>query len=162
MTRRVRALLSRILAGPPTRPVMSADLGGDDEARLLADMRACLDDESVVGTRRRADALADLYHRLAPPGQARFVATVGALGDRSGTPGGGLSEPGAFARMEELELFGRASSKLALLESLEPPRRRLLQLFAATARGREMLDGMRRHADTGLSAEIDRILETGP
>ncbi len=162
MNRHVRTLLSRILAGPPRCPVMSADFGGDDGARLLADMRACLDDESVVGTTQRANALADLYHRLAPPGQARFVAIVGALGDRSGTAGGGLSEPGAFARMEELELFGRASSKLALLESLEPPRRRLLQLFAATARGREILNGMRRYADTGLSAEIDRILKTGP
>ena len=162
MTRRVRALLSRILAGPPTRPVMSADLGGDDEARLLADMRACLDDGSVVGTRRRADALADLYLRLAPPGQARFVRAVGALGDDPGTAAGGLSEPGAFARMEELELFGRASSKLAVLEGLEPPRRRLLKLFAGTARGPEMLDAMRRHADDGLSAEIDRICETGP
>lgn len=162
MTGRLRALLSRVLAGPPPRPVLAADLGGGDEARVLADMRACLDDASAVGTRRRADALADLYRRLAPEGQARFVRAVGALGGKSGQAAGGLSEPGAFARMEELELFGRASSKLAVLEGLEPPRRRLLNLFAGTPGGPEMLDAMRRHADAGLSAEIDGILDDGP
>ena len=162
MTRGVRALLSRILAGPPRRPVMSADLGGDDEARVLADMRACLEDGSAVGTRRRAEALADLYRRLAPAGQARFVRAVSALDSDPGAVAGSLSEPGAFARMEELELFGRASSKLAVLESLEPRRRRLLKLFAWTSGGREMLDAMRPHADAGLSAEIDRVRETSP
>lgn len=150
----LRGLLARLFADSAAPPAFSPDLGGDDPGRLRTEMLRCLDSGSPGDAGRRADAMLDLYRRLAPEGRARFTASVRALDGLDGPPGAA----GGYARMEELELFGRASHKLSVLDSLEPRRRRLLALFAAAPGGREALEGMRQDADGGLADEIDRAL----
>lgn len=147
-------LLARLFAGGAAPRAFSPDLGGDDPGRLRAEMLKCLDSGSPGDAGRRVGAMLELYRRLAPEGRARFTACVRALDDLDGPP----DAAGRYARMEELELFGRASDRLSVLSSLEPRRRRLLALFAAAPEGREVLERMRQDGDGGLAGEIDRAL----
>lgn len=149
-----RALLARHLAGPASPAPLSPDLRGDDPERLRADMRSVANDADRIRAGRRAEALADLHRRLTPEGRARFAAVAGTLD--------APVESGAdrYARMEEMEYFGRVGDRLALLDGFVPPRRRLLTLLAAAAGGRETLEAIRRDADGEFADEIDRALGT--
>ena len=109
-------------------------------------MRACLDRSGgALATLRRADALASAYRKLTPLGRTRFADAIVQLG----------MEADHYARIEEMELFGRPADKLAALESFAPPARRMLELIRDAADGGEALDGLRQ--DGRLVAEIDAV-----
>lgn len=109
-------------------------------------MRACLDRRGgALAALRRADALASAYRKLTPLGKTRFADAIVQLG----------AEPDHYARIEEMELFGRPADKLAALESFAPPARRMLELIRDAANGGEALDGLRQ--DARLAAEIDAV-----
>ena len=111
-------------------------------------MRACLDRSGgALATLRRTEALAIAYRKLTPLGKARFADAIVQLG----------MEPDHYARIEEMELFGRPADKLAVLESFAPPARRMLELIRGAADGVEVLDGLRQ--DDRLAAEVDAVTE---
>lgn len=109
-------------------------------------MRACLDGSGgTLATLRRTDALVAAYLKLTPLGRARFAETIVQLG----------MEPDHYARIEEMEFFGRPADKLAILESFAPPARRMLELIRDAADGDEALNGLRQ--DDRLTAAIDAV-----
>lgn len=109
-------------------------------------MRACLDRSGgALATLRRTDALASAYRKLTPLGRTRFADAIVQLG----------MEADHYARIEEMEFFGRPADRLAALESFAPPARRMLELIRDAADGGEALDGLRQ--DGRLVAEIDAV-----
>ena len=142
-----KAILTLIDRLRPRRGVpLSPDLPEADRRQVLADMRACLDRKGgATAALRRADALASAYRKLSPLGKARFADAIVQLG----------AEPDHYARIEEMELFGRPADKLAALEAFAPPARRMLELIRDAADGGEALDGLRQ--DGRLAAEIDAV-----
>lgn len=144
-----RRLFAR--AAPP--PSFSPDLGGDDPGRLRAEMQACLDRAGGTLTNvRRAGALSDLFDRLTPAGQRRYVAVLQSLDE---TAAEATSQ--RYSRIEEAELFGRSSSKLAILDAFETPRRRMLEQIKSARDGARTITALRAVADDETRKIIDSL-----
>ena len=121
--------------------------------QIVLEMRACLRlTGGVMATRRRIAALVEMFDGLDTKGRQGFADALNRLDEAHHSSGD------QYARLEETELFGRASSKLAILETLEPPRRRMLSLLHGAKGGPALMQTLRQVADDDLSAEIDRVV----
>lgn len=144
MPSRLGSMLRR-LAASAAAPAPAAD--------LLAELRSCVARRGGErATRRRVDALVARHAALPPEGRAGLAAALDRLSDDEGSPSG------RYADIEAMELFGRSSSKLAVLDALAPPRRRMLALIREAAGGPGLLRELRRDASGGLAADIDAVL----
>ncbi len=139
----------------PRRPpaAFTADLGGEEAARLEAEFLRCLDrDGGALATSRLLEALAELFDRLSPDGRRVFAHVVATI-DRAAKKTAG----DRYTRIEESEYFGRASTKLAILDAFEPPRMRLLRMLRETDRGPALLAALREAGESDLAADIESI-----
>lgn len=138
-------------AAPP--PSFSADLGGDDPDRLRAEMQACLNRTGGTLTNvRRAGALSDLFNKLTPDGQRRYIGVLKSLDE---TAAEATSE--RYSQIEEAELFGRSSSKLAILDAFETPQRRMLEQIGSARNGARTIAAIRERADDDLKKIINNL-----
>lgn len=131
----------------------SPDLSGNDPNRLEAEMRACIN--RIGGTltnARRANALAGLFQNLTPAGQRQFIAVLTYLDEDAAEQ---TSE--RYSQIEEAELFGRSTSKLAILDAFETPRKRMLSQLKSARDGDETLAAIREMADEDLKNEVDNL-----
>ena len=62
-----------------------------------------------------------------------------------------------YSQIEEAELFGRSSSKLAILDAFAPPQRRILGMLSATRDGARTIQSLRSIADDELKSSIDTL-----
>ena len=132
----------------------SADLGGDDDARVSAALRECLARTGGErATAQRAAGLVRLFIRLSPDGRARFAHILDEMNETDA-----VDAMSRYSRIEEAELFGRPSSKLAIFDAFEPPRRRLLLHFRDAPGGDAMLTALRDISTGGLAGDIADVL----
>ena len=134
----------------PAPPAFTPDLPGD-ETRVLADeMQACLNRTGgTLATLRRAQALADLFGRLTPSGRQIYIATLKSL-----DAAGGKSTADRYSEIEEAELFGRSSSKLAMLDAFETPVRRMLTMLIGTKAGSALIAELTEYADEDMRKQM--------
>jgi hypothetical protein len=148
-----RRLFARFLAPATPPPVFTADLGGDDTEHLRAEMQTCLNRTGgTLATARRAEALSDLFWKLTPEGCRAYIATLESLDTTAAEV---TSE--RYSQIEEAELFGRSSSKLAILDSFESPQRRMLSMLKGTRNGSATIEKLRSLADEDLKSSIDTL-----
>jgi hypothetical protein len=146
-------LFNRLFRRAPPPPSFSVDLDGDDPGRLRAEMLACLNRAGgTLANLRRAGALSDLFNKLTPDGQRRYVDVLTSLDETAA-----VATSERYSEIEEAELFGRPSSKLAILDAFETPQRRILGQLKATRNGAQTMDAIRQHADDELKKSIDTI-----
>ena len=151
MTSWIRNNLSRFLGLQGKYRNQVGEPGSSEQ--VLREMQACLRQTGgVLATRRRIANLVDQYARLDPEHRMGFVKALNCLDDAQR----GSSDH--YARLEETELFGRASSKLAIFATLEPPRRQMLTLLNGAKGGPELLLSLRQVADDELSTEINGVV----
>jgi hypothetical protein len=62
-----------------------------------------------------------------------------------------------YAEIEEAELLGRSSSKLAILDAFETPQRRMLAMLNGTKNGAATIEDIRAIADESLKNKIDTL-----
>jgi malonyl-CoA decarboxylase len=138
-------------AAPPL--TFDPDLSGDDAERLRAEMQACLNRAGgTLANLRRMEALSDLFGRLSPEGRRVYVAVLAALDRKAAET---TSE--RYSEIEEAELFGRSSSKFAILDAFETPRRRMLAMLKGTKNGAGTMADIRAISDDDLTSEIDTL-----
>lgn len=136
---------------PP--PTFTPDLGGEDAERLRAEMQTCLNRAGgTLVNLRRMNALADLFGRLSPEGRGVYVNVLGTLDKKAAKA---TSE--RYSEIEEAELFGRSSSKLAILDAFETPQRRILAMLKGTKNGAQTIEEIRAIADDDLKKNIDTL-----
>lgn len=146
-------LFNRLFGRAPPPPSFSADLGGNDPDRLRAEMQACLNRAGGTLTNiRRATALSDLFNRLTPEGQHTYISVLKSLDE---TAAEATSE--RYSQIEEAELFGRSSSKLAILDAFETPQRRMLEQIKSARNGVEAIAALREIGDDELITNIDSL-----
>ena len=143
----------RILSGlfaRPAPPRFTPDLPGDETDVLAAEMQACLDRRGgTLMTVRRTEALAELFGNLSPEGKQRYIDVLKSL-----DAAGGAAAADRYSDIEEAELFGRSSSKLALLDAFETPVRRMLAALNGTENGQAVIAGISDLADEELRSQI--------
>ena len=138
-------------AAPP--PTFTPDLGGDDAERLRTEMQTCLNRAGgTLVNLRRMEALADLFGRLTPEGRRTYVTVLVMLDKKAAEA---TSE--RYAEIEEAELLGRSSSKLAILDAFETPQRRMLAMLNGTKNGAATIEDIRAIADESLKNKIDTL-----
>lgn len=148
-----RRLIALLSTPPPSPPAFTPDLDGDDTDKLRAEFRHCLDRTGgTLTTARRAEALSELFLRLTPAGQHKYVNTL-----RSLDAGAPQTTSDRYSQIEEAELFGRSSSKLAILDAFDPPQRRILGMLSATRDGARTIQSLRSIADDELKSSIDTL-----
>lgn len=148
-----RRLFAPFLAPAVPPPAFTADLGGDDAEHLRIEMQACLNRTGgTLATARRGEALSDLLLKLTPEGCRVFIATLQSLDTTAAEV---TSE--RYSQIEEAELFGRSSSKLAILDSFESPQRRMLGVLKGTRNGSETIEKLKSLADEDLKFSIDTL-----
>lgn len=146
-------LFKRFFSAPAPVLQFSPDLGGDDTQHLLSEMKACLNRTGGTLTNaRRANALAALFGKLTPAGRQRFIEVLNSLDET-----GAVSTSERYSQIEEAELFGRPSTKLAILDAFETPRKRILSQLKSARDGNQTIAMIRDLADDELSQEIDNI-----
>ena len=148
-----RRLFAPLLARPVPPPKFSTDLSGDDPAVLRAEMQACTHrDGGTLATARRAHALAELFGKLTAEGKQIYIGLLIGLDDAAPA-----SAADRYSQIEEAELFGRSSSKLAILDAFERPTRRMLTLLNDSGLGAQMIAEIRAVSPTVLQEDIDKI-----
>jgi len=148
-----RRLFSHLLAPPVPPPTFSTDLAGDDPAVLRAEMQACTHrDGGTLATVRRAQALAELFGKLTADGKQIYIDLL--IGLDTAAP---ASAADRYSQIEEAELFGRSSSKLAILDAFERPTRRMLTLLNDSGRGAQVIAEIREVSPTVFQEDIDKI-----
>lgn len=148
-----RRLFAPFLAPPVPPPVFTPGLGGDDAEHLRLEMQACLNRTGgTLATARRAEALCDLFEKLTPDGQHSYIAVLKSL---DATAAVVTSE--RYSQIEEAELFGRSSSKLAILDAFESPQRRMLGMLKGARNGARTIAALRSVADDDLKLSIDTL-----
>jgi hypothetical protein len=136
---------------PP--PIFDLNLAGENAERLRAEMQTCLNRTGGTLTNlRRIHALSDLFDRLTPEGRRKYVSVLGTLDKKAAQA---TSE--RYSEIEEAELFGRSSSKLAILDAFETPQRRMLAMLKGTKNGTAVITDIRAIADDELKREIDTL-----
>ena len=135
----------------------SPDLVDEDEVRLRAQMRACLDAKGgEVSARARASALGREYLALSPLGRKRFLTVMGT----DFGPDAARVDVAAEA-LVNAEKQDRAQAERRLREALEPPRIKLLTQFNALPEGVKFLVDLRTEL-AGMTGDDEhlRALET--
>lgn len=146
-------MFKRLFARPEPPPTFSPNLGGNDAERLLSEMRDCINRVGGALTNaRRANALADLFGKLTPAGQRQFIAVLKRLDDI-----GAENTADRYSQIEEAELFGRSSSKLAILDAFESPVKRMLWQLQSSRDGAKAIAGIREAGDRSLNEIIDNL-----
>jgi hypothetical protein len=144
----IRALFVSLFARPAP-PSFSADLPDPEIGTLAAEMQACLDRRGgALATIRRAQAVATLFPALSGTGKRRYVETLKSLNSA-----GRKSVSERYSEIEETELFGGSTSKLALLDAFETPVRRMLAALNGTENGTALIAEIREIADDELINE---------
>lgn len=137
----------------PAPPSFTRDLPGAEAEVLAAEMQACLNRSGgALATIRRTQALAGLFGGLSAVGKQRYVDALKSL-----DAAGGKSAADRYSEIEEAELFGRSSSKLAMLDAFETPVRRMLAALNGTADGPALLAGIREFADEDLINQFENL-----
>lgn len=148
-----RRLIAPFLISRTPSPVFTPDLGGNDPDVLRAEMQACLNRTGGTLTNlRRAEALSGLFGGLTPEGRQRYIATLKSLDTAAATV---TAE--RYSEIEEAELFGRSTSKLAILDSFESPQRRMLTMLKGARNGAGTIEEIRALADDELKLSIDTL-----
>lgn len=149
----IRALFSALFARPAP-PAFTPNLPGGETAVLAAEMQACLNRTGgTLATARRTEALAGLFAGLSPTGKERYVETLQSLDAASGR-----SVADRYSDIEEAELFGRPSSKLAMLDAFETPVRRMLAALHGTKNGIALIGEIATFADGDLKIKTEELL----
>ena len=137
----------------PAPPGFTPDLPGAEAELLATEMQACLNRSGgALATIRRTEALAGLFGGLSADGKQRYVDTLKSL-----DAAGGKSAADRYSEIEEAELFGRSSSKLAMLDAFETPVRRMLAALNGTANGTALIAEIREFSDDDLQNEITNL-----
>lgn len=148
--------LQRIFAGllaRPAPPSFTPDLHGDEADVLADEMQACLNRRGgTLMTLRRTEALAGLFGGLSPDGKQRYIDTLKSL-----DAAGGAAAADRYSEIEEAELFGRSSSKLAMLDAFETPVRRMLAALNGTANGATLIAEIAALADDDLKNKMKEL-----
>lgn len=146
-------LLQRLVASlfeRPAPPSFTPDLPGAEIEVLAAEMQACLNRSGgALATIRRTAALAGLFRDLSMDGKQRYVETLKSL-----DAAGGKSAADRYSEIEEAEMFGRSSSKLAMLDAFETPVRRMLAALNGTADGPALIAEIREFSDDDLKTQM--------
>lgn len=134
----------------PAPPSFTPDLPGEETEALAAEMQACLNRSGgALATIRRTTALAGLFGDLSMDGKQRYIETLKAL-----DAAGGKSAADRYSEIEEAELFGRSSSKLAMLDAFETPARRMLAALNGTANGPALIAEIKGLSDDDLKTQM--------
>jgi hypothetical protein len=143
----------RFFASPAPKTVFSRDLPGDEPAALRAELRRCLDrDGGTLASHRRLERLVALFDDLSDAGKTAYAEAVATLNDAVAKSSGER-----YSRIEESEYFGRASTKMAILDTFEPARKRLLAMISEQPAGPSLLDRLRAIGPADMAAEIDGL-----
>lgn len=137
----------------PAPPAFTPDLPGDETDTLADEMQACLNRRGgTLTTLRRAEALAGLFAGLSAEGKHKYIETLKSLDAAAGRAVGDR-----YSDIEEAELFGRPSSKLAMLDAFETPVRRMLAALNGTANGPALISEIREFSDDDLKNLMDNL-----
>ena len=137
----------------PVAPTFTPDLAGVETGILATEMQACLNrDGGALATIRRTTSLARLFDGLSADGKRRYVETLKSL-DAMGVK----SAADRYSEIEEAELFGRSSSKLAILDAFETPVRRMLAALNGTADGPNLIKKIMQYSDESLKKHIRNL-----
>lgn len=146
-------LLQRLfgsLFARPAPPAFSPDLPDDETEILAAEMQASLNRSGgTLMTVRRTEALAALFPGLSATGKRRYIDVLKSLDAASGK-----STSDRYSEIEEAELFGRSTSKLAMLDAFETPVRRMLAALNGTENGPALIAEIRELADEDLLKQL--------
>lgn len=137
----------------PAPPSFMPDLPGDETDVLAAEMQACLNRSGgALATVRRTEAIARLFAGLSADGKRRYIETLKSL-----DAAGGKSASDRYSDIEEAELFGRPSSKLAMLDAFETPVRRMLAALNGSENGPALISKIRELADDELISQMNSL-----
>lgn len=146
-------LLQRIITSlfaRPAPPSFTPDLPGAETDILASEMQACLNRSGgTLMTLQRTKALAGLFAGLSADGKQRYIDVLKSL-DASG----GKAATDRYSEIEEAELFGRSSSKLAMLDAFETPVRRMLAALNGTTNGPSVIAAIRELADDDIKEQM--------
>jgi len=148
--------LKRLFSSREPVATFSPNLGGDDRRRLIAEMKACIERRGgELKNARRAKALVDLFSKLNDDGKEVYAGIVDGFNE---TAKEDIGEK--YSKIEEAELFGGSASKLAVLDSFESPRRRLILRLGDTGNGQWILSELATTVSTESQKEIKSILKS--
>ena len=137
----------------PAPPSFMPDLPGDETMVLAGEMQACLNRSGgTLATLRRTNALAGLFTGLSADGKLRFIDVLNSL-----NAAGAKAATDRYSDIEEAELFGRSSSKLAMLDAFETPVRRMLAALNGTTNGPALIAEIRELADDELADQMNSL-----
>ena len=121
---------------------------------LRAELELCLARHGgALSNARRVDGLVSRHRDATPAALTAFASDLAQLND-------GAADRAAahYSKMEESEFFGRRSSRIALFDAFETPRRRMLAFIRDANGGTDLLQRVRAVAGTELASDIDDIL----
>ena len=145
--------LKRLFSSSEPVATFSPNLGENDRQRLIAEMKACIERRGgELKNARRAKALVGLFSKLSNDGKEVYAGIVDGFNEIAKED---IGEK--YSKIEEAELFGGSASKLAVLDSFESPRRRLILLLNDTENGQSMLLELATIVSTESQKEINSI-----
>ena len=145
--------LKRLFSSGQPVATFAPNLAGEDRQRLIAEMKACIERRGgEFKNARRVNALVDLFSKLTDDGKRVYAGIVDGFDEIAKED---IGEK--YSKIEEAELFGGSASKLAVLDSFESPRRRLILLLNDTENGQSMLLELATIVSTESQKEINSI-----
>ena len=142
--------LKRLFSSSEPVATFSPNLGENDRQRLIAEMKACIERRGgELKNARRAKALVALFSKLSNDGKEVYAGIVDGFNEIAKED---IGEK--YSKIEEAELFGGSASKLAVLDSFESPRRRLIQLLGNAGGGQSMLQELGKMVSDETLIEI--------
>ena len=142
--------LKRLFSSGQPVATFAPNLAGEDRQRLIAEMKACIERRGgELKNARRVNALVDLFSKLTDDGKRVYAGIVDGFDEIAKED---IGEK--YSKVEEAELFGGSASKLAVLDSFESPRRRLIQLLGNAGGGQSMLQELGKMVSDETLIEI--------